>query len=161
MAEQGVLFQINVSGGGVPKLARREAWAGSLGLEGDRQAHPKVHGGPERALCLYSLERILALQLEGHPIFPGAIGENLTLAGLDWAALGPGGRLAIGPALRIEITHPAAPCNSIAAAFRDGAFERVAAERQPGWARLYARVLDEGPLCVGDRVAVLRAGGPE
>ena len=42
-------------------------------------ASPIFHGGPERALCLFSLERILELQAEGHPIFPGAAGENITI----------------------------------------------------------------------------------
>ena len=56
----------------------------------------KHHGGPDRAVCLYSLERILALQEEGHPIYPGAAGENLTLTGLDWEALQPGMTLRLG-----------------------------------------------------------------
>ncbi len=75
--QSGRIFQINVSNGGVPKFARQQAELTPLGLVGDRQEETDVHGGPERALCLFSLERILALQAEAHPIFPGAIGENL------------------------------------------------------------------------------------
>ena len=81
---EGRIFQLNVSNGGVPKLPVREALLTPDGLEGDRQAHPQIHGGPERALCLYALERILELQAEGHPIYPGSIGENITVCGLDW-----------------------------------------------------------------------------
>jgi MOSC domain-containing protein YiiM len=73
-------------------------------LVGDVQRHTKVHGGPERALCLYSLEKILALQQEGHPIFPGAIGENLTLTGLDWDLLLPGQAATVWPDVLVEIT---------------------------------------------------------
>ncbi|MFN2109684.1 MAG: MOSC domain-containing protein, partial [Anaerolineae bacterium] len=80
---QAMIFQINISHGGVPKLAVRSAEVTELGLVGDTHNNTKVHGGPTRALCLYSLERILALQAEGHPIFAGSTGENLTLAGLD------------------------------------------------------------------------------
>ncbi|HWH08656.1 MAG TPA: MOSC domain-containing protein, partial [Candidatus Thermoplasmatota archaeon] len=78
------IFQLNVSPGGVPKRAVPEAVLGPLGLEGDKVRHPRIHGGPERALCLYALERILALQAEGGTLFPGALGENVTLVGLDW-----------------------------------------------------------------------------
>lgn len=78
------IFQLNMSAGGVPKTAVRRATVTELGLSGDKQLDLKHHGGPMRALCLYSLERILALQADGHPIFPGSIGENITVAGLDW-----------------------------------------------------------------------------
>jgi MOSC domain-containing protein YiiM len=42
------------------------------GIVGDDQAAKKYHGGPDRALVLYSLEIIEALQAEGHPISPGS-----------------------------------------------------------------------------------------
>jgi MOSC domain-containing protein YiiM len=63
--------QINVSDGGVPKLPVWEAKVGERGLDGDRQRNLKVHGGPDRAVCLYSLELIEQLQKEGHPIDSG------------------------------------------------------------------------------------------
>ena len=50
-------------------------------------------GGPLAALCLYSLEVIQALQAEGHSIFPGSVGENITLSHLDWSRVTPGVRL--------------------------------------------------------------------
>ncbi len=80
----GQIFQLNISAGGVPKLAVREGQVNELGMVGDEHRFPDIHGGPERALCLFSLERILELQAEGHPIFPGAVGENITITGLDW-----------------------------------------------------------------------------
>ena len=92
----GRIFQLNRSDGGVPKLAVREAFLTTEGLEGDRQRDLRYHGGPERALCLFALERIMELQAEGHPIFPGAVGENVTVVGLDWSQLKPGARLALG-----------------------------------------------------------------
>ena len=77
--ELPAIFQINISKGGVPKLAIREAMITVQGVEGDGHRDLKNHGGPDRAVCLYSLERILALQDEGHPIYPGAVGENITV----------------------------------------------------------------------------------
>jgi MOSC domain-containing protein YiiM len=149
------IFQINSSNGGVPKLARLEAFVSAEGLLGDRQNSPTGHGGPERALVLYPLENILALQAEGHPIFPGAAGENLTLVGLDWESLAPGVRLQLGDVVQIELTRFITPCSTLQPFFIDGKFERIYQEKQPGWSRLGARVLQVGMLKVGDPVRVL------
>lgn len=149
------LFQINTSPGGVPKRAVHTATIGTLGLEGDAVNHPKIHGGPERAVCLYSLERILALQEEGHPLFPGSVGENLTLSGADWQRMAVGAVLELGdgegPVL--QLTQPVTPCNTIAASFRgDKGYRRIDEQRRPGWARWYARVIRPGTVQTGDAV---------
>ncbi len=149
---RGRIFQINLSDGGVPKLPVSDAYLGMLGLEGDRQRTPDIHGGPERAVCLYALELIQALQAEGHPIYPGAVGENLTLVGLDWSLVKPGARLYLGSEARIEITRYTSPCKTIAAAFQQGDFNRISPKLSPGWSRCYGRVLTPGWLHVGDPV---------
>jgi MOSC domain-containing protein YiiM len=139
---------INVSNGGVPKVARASAYIDAAGVEGDRQRNLEVHGGPDRAVCLYSLSLIHALQAEGHPIAPGTIGENLTLDGLDWSCMAPGVRLEAGEAL-LELTGFTAPCKHIRRSFRDERFVRVSQKVHPGWSRLYARVLQPGLVVVG------------
>lgn len=148
------VVQINTSPGGVPKRAVASAKVEASGLSGDGVNHPKVHGGPERAVCLWSLERILALQAEGHPIFPGAAGENLTVAGLDWEGVAPGTKLACGREVVLEIASYTTPCNTIADFFAERQFKRISQDRHPGWSRLYARVLTPGTLRPGDVVAV-------
>jgi MOSC domain-containing protein YiiM len=148
----GHIFQINISAGGVPKLAKCQSEVTFNGLTGDSQRNLKLHGGPERALCLYSIERILDLQLEGHPIFPGAIGENLTLTGLDWNRMMPGVRLQLGSEALVEITRYTSTCNKIANAFENRDYHRVSHEQYPGWSRVYAKVIKEGAVRVGDRV---------
>lgn len=154
----GYVAQINVSPGGVPKLPVQSAYLSWMGLEGDSQRNTEVHGGPERAVCLYALERIQALQAEGHPIYPGAAGENLTLAGLDWSDVKPGVRLRLGSTAVIEITRYTSPCKTIAAAFLDGNSNRISQKVYPGWSRLYARVLSPGVLHTGDPVRLALAG---
>ena len=153
------IFQLNLSNGGVPKLAVREAVLGREGLEGDRQRDRRYHGGPDRALCLYALERVLELQAEGHPIFPGSAGENVTLVGLDWSSLAPGARLALGGEALVEIASYTTPCKVIAASFTGGDFKRISQKLRPGHSRLYARVLRPGRLAVGDIVRVLNGTG--
>jgi MOSC domain-containing protein YiiM len=149
------IFQLNTSPGGVPKLAVREAELNELGLVGDDHRFPNIHGGPERALCLFSLDRILELQAEGHPIFPGAVGDNVTISGLDWQQLVPGVRLSLGDEVLVEITKYTNPCNTIPEFFVDGEYERISQKLHPGWSRVYARVLKPGRLCVGQLVKIL------
>jgi MOSC domain-containing protein YiiM len=103
----------------------------------------------QRALCLYSLERIRALQEEGHPIVPGSTGENLTLEGLDWSVLGPGLRLTLGSA-EIEITSFTEPWCVIRRSFSDYVPFRISQDEHPGWSRVYARVIAAGTLRAGD-----------
>jgi len=153
----GRIFQLNLSKGGVPKMPVEEAEATANGLVGDIQAHPKIHGGPDRALCLFSLERIEELQREGHPVVPGSVGENITLQGLEWSELMPGVRLALGDEVVVEISSYTSPCNSIAASFIKGNFSRIAQKKYPGQSRLYARVLRTGRLRTGQTVRVLPA----
>jgi MOSC domain-containing protein YiiM len=148
---EGRLHAIHVSNGGVPKHARASCRVTIDGIEGDRQRDLRFHGGPLRAVSLYSLELIDALQREGHPIVPGAIGENLTVAGLEWSAMLPGATIEIGP-VRLVLTGFASPCKNIAPAFRDEHFVRVSQKVHPGWSRLYAKVEREGIISVGDPV---------
>lgn len=159
-SHDGRVSQINVNPeGGVPKLPVAEVRITAGGVGGDLQRDLDHHGGPERAVCLFSSERIAALAAEGHPIAAGTTGENLTLAGLDWSALAPGDRLAVGDEVVLEITRPAPPCRTIAASFTDGEFTRISDKKHPGWSRLYARVVREGLVRTGAPVC-LRAQEP-
>jgi MOSC domain-containing protein YiiM len=151
----GRIFQLNRSGGGVPKLGVREAFLDANGLEGDKQRDLRFHGGPERSLCLFPLELILELQTEGHPVFPGSVGENVTVTGLEWSRVEPGTRLSLGDEALVEITSYTSPCKTIAASFADGDFKRISQKVRPGDSRLYARVLRPGRLAVGDPVKLL------
>ena len=153
------VYQINVSDGGVPKLPVPEARITVQGVAGDRQRSVQYHGGVGRAVCLYSLEVIKALQAEGHGVAPGSCGENLTLAGLDWAWLKPGDRLRIGPDVRLEVTSYTVPCSQQTQWFKDGNFTRISQKKHPGWSRLYARVLAEGLVRPGNTVSVEEGDG--
>lgn len=153
------LSSIQVSRGGVPKLPVDRAKVTTLGLSGDSQNDTVHHGGPDRAVCLFSAERIEALAAEGHPIAPGTTGDNLTVRGLDWPTLAPGARLRVGPECLLEITSYTTPCKTIAGSFAGGEISRVLQTRRPGWSRLYARVLAEGEVTPGDPIEVV-AGDP-
>ncbi|MGH7927942.1 MAG: MOSC domain-containing protein [Candidatus Binatia bacterium] len=148
------VVQINVSGGGVPKRPTNEAKIGFLGIEGDAHNDKKYHGGPQRALCLFSLEVIEKLRGEGHPIAPGTAGENLTISGLDWASVKPGKRYRLGP-VEIEITSFTSPCRNIIDSFKDGDFIRISNRLYEDESRVYAKVLKPGMIAVGVTVKEL------
>lgn len=148
----GHIFHIALSDGGAPKLPVREAQVGELGLAGDRQAHPKIHGGPERALCLFSLDVILKLQAEGHPIYAGSTGENVTISGLRWDTLSPGTQLLLGDEVFVELTRTAKPCHQIADSFLDRNYKRL---EVPGEMRWYCSVLRGGTIRVAQRVRII------
>lgn len=147
----GQVHQINISNGGVPKLPVDDAMIDETGVVGDVQADRVHHGHPEQALCLYSLEVIEALRVEGHAIDPGSAGENITVRGLDWSEVTPGRMLMIGP-VQTEITGYATPCAKNAQWFVDGNFSRIHNNRHPGESRVYARVVEGGTISTGDAV---------
>ena len=152
-----VLASINKSGGGVPKGRVNDAKVSRLGLLGDTQNDKKHHGGPERAVCVYSLERIRALQREGHPIDIGTAGENVTLDGVDWDLVVPGARIKLGDEVILEVASFTSPCKTIKESFIDGKFVRISQKLHPGWSRVYARVIAEGEIRFGDHVEVIPA----
>jgi MOSC domain-containing protein YiiM len=151
----GTIHQINISPGGVPKTPVESAIVRVGGIEGDGQDHPKSHGGPERAVCLYGLEVIQHVASEGHPIAPGTTGENVTIIGLDWERVTPGCRLAFEGGVELEVASYCAPCWIIADSFTGGEFKRIGQEQSPGQSRVYARVLKEGTIRTGERVELL------
>jgi len=151
----GRLVWINVSNGGVPKTPVRSARVTADGVEGDRQRDLRHHGGPERAVSLYPLELIEALQAEGHPIGTGSIGENLTVRGLNWSLVVPGAHLLVGAEVVLRITRYASPCANIAAAFAGGDYARVSQTRYPGWSRVCACVRRPGVVTQDDPVRVI------
>ena len=150
----GTIASINLSNGGVPKGRVDDAKVSRLGLLNDAHNDKKHHGGPERAVCVYSLERIRALQGEGHPIDVGTAGENVTVEGIDWDLIVPGARISLGEEVLLEVTDYTSPCKTIRESFIDGRFVRISQKLHPGWSRVYTRVLSEGEISSGDSVAV-------
>ena len=148
----GIVHQVSVSGGGVPKVPVDGGYVGKLGLVDDHHTQ-SFHGGTDKALCLFSLEVIEIMAREGHSIVPGAAGENVTVRGVDWTRVSPGTRWLIGDEVQIEITHYTTPCKKNSRWFSGGDIARMAQQRHPGQSRVYARVLRDGPIEPGDQFA--------
>jgi MOSC domain-containing protein YiiM len=158
MVRTGRLDSIQLSDGGVPKRPVPEAAVGVEGLAGDRQRDLRHHGGPLRAVCLFSAEVIAALRSEGHPIAAGSTGENLTLSGLPWSEVVPGAELTVGE-VRLRVESYAAPCETIAGSFADRRSARISQKAHPGWSRVYASVAAPGRVRAGDAVLLRPPAG--
>lgn len=149
----GRVADVFLGSDGLPKAPVQSAEVTASGLVGDRQKTRKHHGRVWQALCLWSAEVVAALVDEGHPVFPGACGENVLIAGIDWAAMRPGARLRLGSVLA-EVSLPTIPCKQIRPFFAGAAIARVDHDRHPGSSRWYATVLEPGSIAVGDTVEV-------
>ena len=152
---KGLVHSINISSGGVPKRTVDYANIGKQGVEGDFNRFRDGKGGdPDRAVCIFSLERIEELKLEGHPIEVGSTGENLTIRGVEWESLSEGKPVEIGEVV-LELSEPCAPCSKIGESFIGRKFDRVDHDKEYGWSRWLARVLREGEVTVGDSVNIV------
>jgi MOSC domain-containing protein YiiM len=153
----GSIVQVNVSAGGLPKRPVERARIGAAGLEGDRQAHPTIHGGARKAVLLIAAEVVDELAARGYPVFYGALGENLTMRGIDVRGLRIGDRMRVGTAT-IEITQLRVPCaqldvygESLQGELYDG--RAMAGDSgSPRWGRsgFYASVIEAGAVAPGD-----------
>lgn len=121
-------------------------------VEGDEQADPTVHGGPDQAVYAYAAEDYrYRTEVEGVAAGPGLFGDNVTTMGLDLRAAQAGERWHIGTAL-LEVTQPRPPCFKLGIRLGDPAFPR----RFQAAARFgtYLRVIQEGVIRAGDRIHV-------
>jgi MOSC domain-containing protein YiiM len=148
----GTVVQLNVSGGGVPKLPVERAEVGWSGLEGDRQAARVHHGRPWQALCVWSAEVIDRFAEMGNPIGYGSAGENVTVRGLPWDRVRPGAHLRIGT-VECQVSAYSLPCSKNARWFLDGDSTVMHHERGPV-SRVYATVTAPGAVAQGDEVVL-------
>jgi MOSC domain-containing protein YiiM len=158
----GTILQINASPGGLPKFPIPEAHVTRQGITGDSWAHPQIHGGPNQAVLLICSEVIEELRAQGYPVYPGALGENLTIAGIDRRQMRAGQRYRAGETL-IELTTVRAPCvnldvygPSIKAAIYD-AQVKAGDPASPRWAKsgFYAAVRQSGILRPHDIITLV------
>jgi MOSC domain-containing protein YiiM len=123
-----------------------------VNLVGDDQADRSVHGGPDQALYAYAGEDLEWWSGElGTPVAAGAMGENLTTAGIDVTNAVIGERWRVGTVL-VEVTAPRVPCYKLGIRMGDGRFpQRFARAARPG---AYLRIIEHGDVAAGDAVDV-------
>ena len=151
----GILTQLNTSPGGMPKTAVLFAHVSRDGVAGDWQRNRKYHGGPDRAVCLYSEELYAELRTEGVELANGAVGENFTTRGVNLQHLAKGDRLRVGADCVIELTDIRVPCRSLK---RWAVDLPTLIQGRSGWV---AKVISEGTVRPGDPIEVLPRRTPQ
>ncbi len=152
---------------GVPSAFVKRPVAGAVGvtaqgLDGDEQADHNVHGGHDKAVYGYAAEAYdfwrTAQPQHAARLISGAMGENLTIAGLDENNVNVGDRVRIGTAL-LQVTEPRQPCFKLALAFNDPKLPRAFTRSgRCGW---YYRVLEPGRIAAGDACACVDRPNPD
>ena len=148
------LMRRSVRTGFVKEPVRGAIPLSRLGLEGDGQADPRYHGGPEKAVYLYPSEHYAywSAALSRTDLAPGAFGENFTTEGLLETETRIGDVFAVGSAT-LRVTRPRTPCAKLGLRMGSLRFVRVfAAAGRPGF---YLSVVVEGYVEAGDAIALV------
>jgi len=159
---QGSIVQVSISPGGLPKRAITEGWITPLGIEGDRHAHPQIHGGPLKAILIIAAEVVDALTERGYPLFYGAMGENITTRGIEIRDMRVGDQFRVGGAV-LEITQPRGPCSALDVygttlkleVYDQKVKQRDYSSTRWGMSGFYASVIEAGAVREGDAVTLL------
>jgi MOSC domain-containing protein YiiM len=129
-------------------------------LAGDQQADLTVHGGRDKAVCVYSADHYPAW---AGTLWPevgafGAFGENLSVAGVTEDDVCIGDVWAAGD-LRFQVSQPRQPCWKLARKWRiPDLVDRVVTTGRTGW---YFRVLEEGAVVAGTTLTLVERPAPE
>ena len=158
----GVIVQVSTSSGGVPKRAIEEGLLHASGFAGDSWDHPNIHGGRKQAALLITVEGIEELAAQGFPVYPGALGENLTTRGLDRRTIRIGQRYRVGSAV-VEITKARLPCATMdvygkglqRAMFDARTLAGDTASPLWGLSGFYASVVTQGIVRVGEPIELI------
>ena len=133
----------------------RRVRVATLNIDGDGQADLIGHGGPFRAVLVYSLENYAYWEHElGQSGFEfGHFGENFTVEGMLEEDVHVGDVFRIGTAL-FQATQPRVPCYKLAIKVGiENFYSRILESGRPGF---YFRVLEEGEVGAGDAIERVR-----
>jgi MOSC domain-containing protein YiiM len=128
-------------------------------LDGDGQADLKVHGGPDKAVCVYSADHYPLWRSElGVPeCGPGWFGENFSVEGHNETNVAVGDTYRIGTAL-VQISQPRAPCWKLGRRWNRLDMPKIVLARgRTGW---YLRVLEAGDVECGDTLTLVERSYP-
>jgi MOSC domain-containing protein YiiM len=166
---RGTVRTIDAGGRRVKSAIAKTAVAGPvevgrLGLDGDEQADPSVHGGLAKAVYAFASEHYSAwrtmraqagVALWDEPLPHGAFGENLTLEGITEADAFVGDRLCFEGGAELAVSEPRFPCFKFDAAMGFRQASKMMA--QSGHCGFYLQVVVPGRLAAGEDFE-LRAG---
>ena len=120
----------------------------ALGFDGDGVADTRNHGGPDKAICVYSLDHYPFWEKTlGIKVPAAAFGENLSVSNLKEDDVCIGDIFLLGTAA-VQISQPRQPCKTLAA--RYGRNDLVKLVVNSGYSGFYFRVIQEGVVKKGN-----------
>jgi MOSC domain-containing protein YiiM len=135
---------------------------GPMGLQGDEQADPTVHGGLSKAIYAYPSEHLAfwrtvraqakVADWDGE-VPPGMVGENLSLQGLSERQLWIGDRLVFADGGELVVSEPRQPCFKFNAAM--GFAHAAKLMVQSGYCGAYLAVRVPGMVQAGDSLSLV------
>ena len=174
MARSGRLLSLNVARASAVTIGDRSVMTAigkravdgpravaMLGIEGDEQADLSVHGGPSKAVYAYPSEHFAFWQTVraqagvapwNEPLVPGALGENLTLAGVVESDVFIGDVLHF-PNCALAVSGPRFPCFKFNAAM--GFAHAAKLMVQSAWCGWYFSVREPGTIAAGESFAIV------
>ena len=158
---KGIVAQVSISPGGVPNRSIGRGEVTLRGIAGDGWRHA-FHGIPKRAILLITAEGLDEIAAMGFPVYPGALGENLTTRGLDRRDLRMGQQFRCGSAV-IRLTELRCPCSTLhvygkgieKATYDDRAVKGDPSSEVWGLSGFYASVAEPGIVLPGDSIILL------
>ncbi len=147
------ILGVSIGPGGLPKIPQE----GPVPLTADGFANDKhryrLHGGPDKAVCVYCEDDYLELEDQGHK--PpneeewsiGAFGENLTIDGIRSQRVRLGSCFFTGTVV-MQVTQPRQPCNNLNA-YGPRMKKTLEQQLRTGF---YMKVLQGGDLQAGEKL---------
>ena len=138
---------------------RRQVHA--LGIEGDEQADLEAHGGPAKAVCAYPSAHYPFWQTVraqagvagwDDALDPGALGENVTIAGVVETDLFVGDVLRF-PDCALAVSQPRLPCFKLNATMGFAHAAKLMIES--AWCGWYLAVREAGTIAAGDAFEIV------
>ncbi len=148
------ILSISISRGGIPKLSIQSVKVTTSGLEGDGHNHAK-HYDLRQAVCLQDVEHLAELSQKGYRLFPGATGENLTIRNLNVNGLPLGTILQFSGGVVLAISKIRKPCYVMDAIHPQLKIDAL------GRHGMYAKVIKEGILNVGETISIIEILRPQ
>lgn len=134
-------------------------FAEPTGFVNDRVSNDRVHGGPEKAICVFPHEHYAHFSARlGRDLAVPAFGENLTTLGLLETDVAIGDSFRVGSAV-VQVSQPRQPCGTLAE--KHGRRELIAWINESQFCGWYFRVVQPGEVATGDTLQRLDRPHPD
>ncbi len=129
---------------------------GYEGFENDQVADARLHGGADKAVCVYSQNHYkFWIEQKGLRLTIPAFGENLTIAGLVETEVHVGDIFQMGEA-QVQISQPRQPCHKINKVYNKQ--EMACWVKTSGFTGYYFRVIQQGWVSPSDEIILQEQG---